>query len=78
MIVCILDNGKKVDEVDEVYKYGEMEVFMKDIGEMIKRMEKEDLYLKMVMYIKENISIILYKVMEYSIIIMEISIMDIV
>ena len=40
----IMENGQKmiIEDMVVVYKYGQMEVNMKDIGKMIKQMLKEN------------------------------------
>ena len=39
----ITENGMiKIKDMEEVYKFGQMEVNMKDIGKMIKQMLKEN------------------------------------
>ena len=38
MVRYILDNGKMANDMEEEDNYGKMEVFMKDIGKMIRRM----------------------------------------
>ena len=44
MGLCIRDNGTRFDQLERVgvFRYGRMEVFMRDNGKMIWPMEKVD------------------------------------
>ena len=50
----ILANGKTKKDTDMVYKNGQMEQNMKDIGKMIKPMVKEHFGMFLVIFTKEN------------------------
>ena len=49
-------NGQKIiiEDMEEEYKYGKMEVNMKVIEKMIKRMYKDNKLTRMEIYMKEN------------------------
>ena len=50
----ILDNGKKAKDMEEVNNLGQMEAFMKDIGEIIKLKGKGDLFIQTEIFMKVN------------------------
>jgi hypothetical protein len=61
----ILGNGKKDKEMGKVNSHGQMEVIMKDIGEIIRLPEKVDLYIQMEMYMKVSgikIKVFIFKI----------------
>lgn len=63
-------NGmKKLEkEMEWEYKYGLMDLFMKDFGSMIKQMEREDSFMLIEMFMKEIGKMIRLKVMVFTII----------
>ena len=78
MVLYITVNGPKKDiEKEKEYKYGKMEVSIKDIGKLIKQMGKEDLYMQMVMSMKENGSMTRLRVVAHMSIWMEPSMLEI-
>lgn len=54
MAICIKVNGKMVKNKVREYKFGKMEIFTRDIIIMTNQMEKADLFLTMVTYMKDN------------------------
>ena len=54
MVLSILDNGSMINNMDQVRKYGQMALGMKDIMKMGWNMEKVSLFYKMVAYMMEN------------------------
>lgn len=71
-------NGMKIlgREMEWEYKYGQMDLFMKDFGSMIKQMAREDLFMLIEMFMKEIGEMIRQRDMVFTIIQMEQSMKD--
>jgi hypothetical protein len=54
MVQYILDNGNWDFVMVEEYRYGKMDLTMKDIGKTIKLMEREDLFIQTEIFMREN------------------------
>lgn len=70
-VLCIMDNGKMIKNVEEVNKYGEMAQFMKGHFKMIWQMVVEDLFILVVTFMKEIGLMIKHKEKESTCILMD-------
>ena len=62
MVINILVHILIILEMEMDIIFFQMEILMKEIGKMEKQMEMENLILKMVIFMKENLKIILFLV----------------